>query len=134
MAAAAYRRSAISVMRLALFLEVGSRGLGRLGCGEIKPGRDKVMLRHLGPVFPVSGTRHQTSWPGSRVRSSEVLCLLSLLGFAPQACWHWMRSKSSVAAQPKSFLSSFVQGDYPMFQNYYILFSHQTRTSSSADH
>lgn len=23
------------------------------------------MLRHLGPVFPVSGSRHQTSWPGS---------------------------------------------------------------------
>lgn len=42
--------------------------LGRLGCGEIKPGRDKVMLRHLGPVFPVSGLRHQTSWPGSDER------------------------------------------------------------------
>lgn len=39
--------------------------LGRLGRGEVKPGRDKVMLRHLGPVFPVSGSRHQTSWPGS---------------------------------------------------------------------
>lgn len=43
----------------------GAAHLGRLGRGEVKPGRDKVMLRHLGPVFPVSGSRHQTSWPGS---------------------------------------------------------------------
>lgn len=47
--------------------------LGRLGCGEVKPGRDKVMLRHLGPVFPVSGLRHQTSWPGSEKRKN-VFC------------------------------------------------------------
>lgn len=45
--------------------------LGRLGCGEVKPGRDKVMLRHLGPVFPVSGSRHQTSWPGSNKRHKQ---------------------------------------------------------------
>ncbi len=45
--------------------------LGRLGRGEVKPGRDKVMLRHLGPVFPVSGSRHQTSWPGSNKRNGQ---------------------------------------------------------------
>ena len=39
--------------------------LGRLRRGEVKPGRNKVMLRHLGPVSPFSGARHQTSWPGS---------------------------------------------------------------------
>lgn len=48
--------------------------LGRLGCGEVKPGRDKVMLRHLGPVFPVSGSRHQTSWPGSTKRFFLIQC------------------------------------------------------------
>lgn len=48
----------------ALHIHLGTH-LGRLGRGEVKPGRDKVMLRHLGPVFPVSGSRHQTSWPGS---------------------------------------------------------------------
>lgn len=45
--------------------------LGRLGCREVKPGRDKVMLRHLGPVFLVSGLRHQTSWPGSNHRNNN---------------------------------------------------------------
>lgn len=49
--------------------------LDRLGSGEVKPGRDKVMLRHLGPVFPVSGSRHQTSWPGSRKR--QFYCTIS---------------------------------------------------------
>lgn len=39
--------------------------LGWLWCWEVKPGRNKVMLRHLGPVSPFNKMRHQTSWPGS---------------------------------------------------------------------
>lgn len=49
--------------------------LGWLWCWEIKPGRNKVMLRHLGPVSPFNKMRHQTSWPGS-VNEKNIPCHL----------------------------------------------------------
>lgn len=73
MPAAVYSRPAVSAGKvLSMLLKGGSRGLGGLRCGEVKPGRNKVMLRHLGPVSPVSGWRHQTSWPEPRDKGSVV--------------------------------------------------------------
>lgn len=54
------------------------------------------MLRHLGPVFPVSGLRHQTSWPGSNKRtiwitldSNETkLKILTLSSLSRKRVWH----------------------------------------------
>lgn len=61
--------------------------LGWLWCWEVKPGRNKVMLRHLGPVSPFNKMRHQTSWPGSWVwpLQSNVLSLCASVtsGFLP---------------------------------------------------
>lgn len=44
--------------------------LGRLWRREVKPGRNKVMLRHLGPVSLFNKVRHQTSWPGSKTEQA----------------------------------------------------------------
>lgn len=72
-------------------LHIGTH-LGRLGRGEVKPGRDKVMLRHLGPVFPVSGSRHQTSWPGSIKRKATCFqisdCFFVI--FQETQIWHYL--------------------------------------------
>ncbi len=51
--------------------------LGGLRRGEVKPGRNKVMLRHLGPVSPVSGWRHQTSWPELTLQATNITSLQS---------------------------------------------------------
>lgn len=56
--------------------------LGGLRRGEVKPGRNKVMLRHLGPVSPVSGWRHQTSWPELTIQATTS-CNYNLLQQIP---------------------------------------------------
>lgn len=70
-------RSACPWLHARTYTHTGAH-LGRLGRGEVKPGRDKVMLRHLGPVSPVSRAWHQTSWPGSgEARKEGYHCLTS---------------------------------------------------------
>lgn len=87
------------------------RYLGRLGCGEVKPGRDKVMLRHLGPVFPVSGWRHQTSWPGStetidfRGLNSGRDKIHVLLKTPPMVILCWINKWSAEKGKPKGIFS-----------------------------
>jgi len=53
--------------------------LGGLRRGEVKPGRNKVMLRHLGPVSPVSGWRHQTSWPELTMQATNITSPITII-------------------------------------------------------
>lgn len=85
--------------------------LGRLGCGEVKPGRDKVMLRHLGPVFPVSGSRHQTSWPGSTKRF-----------FFNSVC-NWKHRNTTLWCRIKSHFSLIACHPFHVFSSQGVLFS-----------
>lgn len=94
--------------------------LGRLGCGEVKPGRDKVMLRHLGPVFPVSGLRHQTSWPGSDKRKIWI-------------CFKKNRKKTKTKSDTQMMTYHFFQGSLSTIsylEFYRIKFSFKTSSKS----